>query len=284
MVRRLCIEVPATAAGLGPGTGTLGLALNVVDVVRVELDAESPEIAGEDALCDAYRRFPNDSLPGARFEVERRILAGKGLGDGTAPAVAGLAAAAHASETKEAREIILRTAANIGGDVARTAAAVMGGLTAAFRDGDEVRALHVANHLAFDIALFMPDSPEDSAPPGGTMPIEEAIDDLGRLAYLTTALIWGRWDQISIAMRGSAAGSPPRVGAVIEAATDAGAYGAFVSGPSVVAFAPLHQGERIAEVMSRRAEQIAWAGQTLVTGMREAGVTFEEEKEGDGDT
>lgn len=306
-MRRLRIEVPATSANLGPGFDTLALALNIVDVVAVELDAESTEVClaevrgnrghntdpQQNLLCQAYRAWAQETgaaLPGARFALESRIPVGKGFGSSAALIVAGLAAAAAAAAVKNPQADILRLAARLEGHPDNTTAATLGGVTTAFESGEELHALYVANHLALGIALYVPQDPlptaEARAALPAMVPLADAVFDLERLAYLVTALIWGRWDRIGPAME-DALHQPyrarliPALDEVIAAARAAGAYGAALSGggPSVIALGPMERADEMARAMADRAHAAGWPGEEIVTGVREFGVQVRKDGE-----
>jgi homoserine kinase len=257
-VKRLQIEVPATSANLGPGFDTLGLALDIVDTVSVELSAEGDEVrlcevCGEDGhntdpeenlLCRAYRSWAGDREPRGR---------------------------------------IVRLAGALEGHADNTTAAALGGMTTAFRDGDDVHALHLANHLNLGVSLFLPEQRLPTAEARSllprSIPLRDAVFDLGRLAYLTTALIWGRWECIGPAMEDRLhqpfrARLIPALPDVIAAAREAGAYGAALSGggPAVIALGPPEQAERVAAAMEARARELDWLGRGIVTRVRELGV------------
>lgn len=303
-MKRLRIEVPATSANLGPGFDTLGLALDIVDTVEVELDPAGNEVTlcrvegadlqldpHQNLLCRAYRRWGEASgvrLPGARFALQSAIPVGRGFGSSAASIVAGLAAGAHASETKDAAERILQLAVEMEGHPDNVAATVLGGLTVAFCDGDRVHAITVANHLSIGIALFVPEQPlrtsEARAALPREVPLADAVFDLGRLAYLVTALIWGRWDQIGPAMQDRLhqpyrASLIPGLEEVIAAAVQHGAYGATLSGggPAVIALGPADTVTEWAQAMEARARDCDWRGRSLITSVRATGVQVREE-------
>jgi homoserine kinase len=307
-MKRLRIDVPATSANLGPGFDTLGLALDVVDTVHIDLDPASEEIAllaargenlpeidpYENLLCRAYCLWGRDQgvdLPGARFTLESRIPVGRGLGSSAAAIVTGLAAAAAACGAKDSRDRRLRLAMKLECHPDNVVAATLGGLTAVFMDGEEVRAIQVASHLSLGVALFVPADPlptleaRDVLP--SSVPMADAVFDLGRLAYLTAALTWGRWDLIGPAME-DCLHQPyrrsliPVLDEVIAAAREAGAYGAALSGggPSVIALGPSGAMEGVAASMEARARDGGWEGRSMVTRVRQAGVQVTEEKEG----
>jgi homoserine kinase len=240
----------------------------------------------DNLLCRGYRRWAEGGegeLPGARFKLESRIPVGKGFGSSAAAIVAGLAAAAKAAEVKQPRERILRLASQMEGHADNAVAATLGGMTTAFCDGDEVHALHVANHLSLGVALFVPDDElptvEARQALPDTVPYRDAVFDLGRLSYLTTALIWGYWDRIGAAMQ-DRLHQPyrtqliPELDSVIASAREAGAYGAALSGggPSVIALGPANEADRFAQAMEERAHACDWGGKSIVTRVRHLGV------------
>jgi len=299
---KLRIEVPATSANLGPGFDTLGIALDLFDTVLVTVDENSDQVVlagdlgdldpADNLICRAYRAWGEDTgttLPGAGFELESRIPHARGLGSSAAAIVAGLSAAARITQSEHPRRHILRLATAIEGHPDNVAAAIFGGLTTAFRDGDDVHALHVASHLDLRVILFVPDERLNTEAARGaipaTVPLADAVYDLSRLAYLITALIWGRWDRIAPAMRDRLhqpyrARLIPALDDLIAAALDAGAYGAALSGggPSVVSFVPAERAADVAAAFTTTAQTHSWPGTVLDTTVREAGYTVHEEK------
>ncbi|GAC1645661.1 MAG: homoserine kinase [Chloroflexota bacterium] len=295
---RARIDVPATSANLGPGFDCLGVAMDLCDTIHVDLDALETDVvlAGlsvddvaiderENLLCQAYRSWQEDTgvaLPGARFTVEKRIPMGRGLGSSAAAIVGGLAAAAFAAGDKNPTHRILKLATRIEGHPDNVTPATMGGVTVSFCDEGEVHAIHVANHLAIGVAIFVPEQSLATATTRAalptTIPMSSAVFNLGRLAYLVTALQWGRWDQIGPAMQDRLhqphrARLIPALNEVIGAALEGGAYGAALSGagPAVVALAPMSQAEQVAHSMETRARKHAWPGKSITTSVRRWG-------------
>ncbi|MGH2448325.1 MAG: homoserine kinase [Chloroflexota bacterium] len=297
-MKRLSIDVPATSANLGPGFDTLAMALDLSDVFRVELaDAEGDVVlsdppAGIDPLdnlvCRAYRSYA-PGLPAATFALEAKIPIGKGLGSSAGSILAGLAAAVVASGEKPDRARTLRQATDLEGHPDNVAAALLGGLTVAFREGENVHAAHVATHLAMDVVVFTPEQPLPTTEARAIMPahvdVSDAVFDISRVAYLVTALIWGRWDRIGAAME-DRIHQPyrerliPALGPMMKEARVVGAYGAALSGggPSVLALAPFGSGETVAKAMEDVAQHHDWPGQARVLAVREDGMRVREEK------
>ncbi|MDQ2740919.1 MAG: homoserine kinase [Chloroflexota bacterium] len=305
-MKRVRIEVPATSANLGPGFDALGLALDLTDMVTAEFDPEGEEtvlaeVRGEhgltldphdNLLCQAYRLWgtrTSSPLPGVRFTLECRIPPARGFGSSAASIVAGLAAAAWAAEEKRPEQRMLCLADEMEGHPDNVAAVVMGGMTIAFRDGEEVRALHVANHLEMGIALYIPEVELKTAKARSCLPREvpltDAVFDLGRLGYLITAIIWGRWDCLGPAMEDRLhqpyrSGLMPALPEVIASARTAGAYGASLSGagPAVIALTPTTKTEAVAGAMEACARRHGWQGCKRETAVRATGVTVQEIK------
>lgn len=259
-MKKFQIEIPGTVVV----AGTLGLALQVTAQIEATINPDGTEVDGDEAICRAYRAFPAENLPGAHLCLQQALP--EGLGGDAQLGVAGLAAAAAATETKEARQTILRVATEMSGDISRTAAALMGGVSVAVKEADGVKALYVANHLAMGVALFLPKGRIQVAEP----------PDRDQIAYLTTALIWGRWDAI-----GSLA--PPIIDPALQevagAARESGAYGIFSDAHALVALTPMGEGEAVRGAMEERARKQGVPGTTLATGVREAGVTVKAIKE-----
>jgi homoserine kinase len=296
-MKRAQIEVPATSANLGPGFDCLGLALNIVDTVTIEPapDAVESYLHGAEDLgidrrrnliCRAYNAWAKDAgtaLPAARFQLESRIPIGKGLGSSAASIVAGLAAARYVADEKDGLARMLRLAGRLEGHADNTTAALLGGLTVALTDGAEVRAINAANHFSFGIALFIPleglrTTHARSALPG-TVPHHDAAFNVARAAYLLTCLMWGRWEDVGIAMEDRLhqpyrAKLIPALPELIKAARANGAYGAALSGggPSVIAFGPPERAEEFGAAMERSAGQQGWPGSAAVTSVRHLGV------------
>jgi homoserine kinase len=305
-MKKLHISVPATSANLGPGFDALGMCLDITDAVCVELTEDDRDVvlchvAGEasgeldphdNLLCRAYKAWfeqPETQQLGARFSLESRIPVGKGLGSSAAAIVAGLTAAAFAAEEEHPRDRILELASRMEGHADNAVAAVLGGLTVGFIDEKRVYALPIANHLGLGVALYLPDetllTEEARAALPTKVPREDAIFDLGRLAYLTTALIWGRWDKLWPAMQ-DRLHQPyrlrliPALDDVVAAAIEGGAYGAALSGggPSIIALGPMAHTEGFAAAMEGAAHERGWPGHSIVTRMRESGVQVKEDK------
>ena len=166
------VQVPATAANLGPGFDCFGLALDWYDRVQLEvLDAGySIEVSGEGTEAiprDESHLIIRSALvgladlgvraPGLGLRCRNTIPHGRGLGSSSAAIVAGLvAAAALAGERPDARWLLTHATA-IEGHPDNVAAAIYGGFVLAY----ESEGIHVAQggvRADVGVAVFVADS------------------------------------------------------------------------------------------------------------------------------
>lgn len=147
---RVSVRAPATSANLGPGFDSLGLCLDLADVVTAEVVPSGTEVvvlgegAGEVATDDSNlvvtsirRAFDVWGVPqpGLRLECRNEIPHGRGLGSSAAAIVAGLrvaqALAGHHS-LSDSDAVAFATA--LEGHADNVAACLLGGLTIAWTD------------------------------------------------------------------------------------------------------------------------------------------------------
>jgi homoserine kinase len=156
------VRVPATAANLGPGFDTYGLALTLHDDVVAQVTDEpglSVEVAGEGAdelrtnekhlvvraMRAAFKEMGGQPR-GLALVCANRIPHGRGLGSSAAAIVSGLVAARWLTVGGEDRlpdERILEMATVLEGHADNVAAALFGGFTIAWCDGGAVSAVRL---------------------------------------------------------------------------------------------------------------------------------------------
>lgn len=146
---RVKVSVPATSANLGPGFDSMGLALDVRDVLTVEALA-SPDVVIT-IFGEGNRTLPHDErhlivralrqtqevlgLPqtGLKLEAHNRIPQSRGMGSSASAIVAGVSAAvAFSGRTDLDKDFIFNVAAQMEGHPDNVAPAVYGGLTASW--------------------------------------------------------------------------------------------------------------------------------------------------------
>lgn len=255
------VRVPASAANLGPGFDSLGLALGLHDVVAVRATGGglSVDIAGEGA--DTLRRDHRNLVVRAMRETfavlggqprglavvcTNRIPQSRGLGSSSAAIVAGICAARAVVPGGLPDDRALRLATALEGHPDNVAAALYGGATAAWVDD---RGVPHAARLPVDgrihAVAFVPGSARQSTrqarallPPN--VPFGLAARTAGRAGLLVHAL--GYAPELLHAATADELHQPPRLAAQPRAAAqlaalrEAGIAAVLSgSGPSVLA-------------------------------------------------
>jgi homoserine kinase len=286
------VSVPATSANLGPGFDTLGVALELRNVIEMEETGILDVVIEVDAQHEALARPESNMVYQAALKVFERlgyqphglhireqveIPVARGMGSSAAAIVGGLVAAnALVSQMTGRpgldREELLRMAVAIEGHPDNVTPAMVGGFTVSCMD--EVRGpLHVRFDppRALRAVVVMPELPitgKKTEKSRGVLPTEvtlkDAVYNLNRTALLVAALAQGRVDLLSVATQDRLhqpyrASLVPGLRSVFQAALDAGAKGVALSGagPSVIAFVDPGGAEPVALAMEGA---FAWAG------------------------
>jgi homoserine kinase len=205
------VRVPASSANLGPGFDALGLALGWYDDLTATLvpdDALDIDVDGVGlglvplderhlvvrAMVDTFAEL-DLPRPGLSLRCVNRIPHGRGFGSSAAAVVAGVLLA-RALVVDGARRLpdpmALGIAASIEGHPDNVAAALLGGLTIAWYDGDHARAARVDPAADLTATVLVPDATLATAkartllPP--TVPHRDAAHSAGRAALLVQAI------------------------------------------------------------------------------------------------
>jgi homoserine kinase len=300
MLNDAAVRIPASTSNLGSGFDTLGLAVRRYLTARYEPGEGELSLTRDGTLTELYVSSEDDLLWRAfRAELARRGVAratgslyvkseipvGRGLGTSAAATVAGLLLAATATgDTAPDREALLDHAAALEGHGDNAAPQLFGGLVAvAPRLSGGVRALPLplSSELAFAFAaptVRVATAEARKALPS-QYPKSTAISALGRLAALLHGLAHGDGDALAVGFTDELH-VPYRLpliqggAAALDAARDAGAWGATISG----------SGSGLIAVCPR--ERLGQVGSAMVAAFRHAGheeiVTFPLDPEPDG--
>lgn len=303
---RIVLTVPATTANLGPGYDALGLALDVRNLLEAEVLPDRPghvevSVEGEGAQALprggshlAYRAlvrsFRDRGLepPGLRLRQVNRVPLARGMGSSAAAIVAGLALAARLLEEPDWEPRALALATALEGHPDNVAPALLGGLVACGTTPKGPRAARLPIHGAWRVALAIPDFEVSTAAARARLPElvphRAAAHNLSRLALLIAALQQGEGD-LEAAVddhlhQPYRAALVPGFHAALQAAREAGAPGAFLSG-SGSTLAALVDSRRAdpAEVARAMAATLAAAGRpcrAMAAAPDPVGVRFEE--------
>lgn len=259
---RLTVRIPASTANLGSGYDAFGLALARHNSVTAELiDAPgdwSVTISGEGAgevstghdnlVVTSMRRLffmAGEREAAARIACHNNIPFGRGLGSSSAAIVGGLVAGNALLGRPFGDEEIFRMAAEIEGHPDNVAAALAGGFTICWSEGDESRFAHVDPPGGLAAVIVVSEVPlstkiaRDLLP--RSVPHTDAAFDVGRAGLLATGIVLGLGDLIGPGMNDRLheqyrAAAVTDLDTVREALLAAGADGAALSGagPTII--------------------------------------------------
>jgi homoserine kinase len=205
--RSVTVEVPATAANLGPGFDCFGLALDWRERVNLAVIEQGYhiEVSGEGAAelpRDESHLIIRSALvgladlgvgtPGLWLGCRNTIPHGRGLGSSSAAIVAGLAGAAGLAQVEVAPDWLLGHANAIEGHPDNVAAAIYGGFVLAYEGRTGVRVAQGRVDPSIGAALFIPETSLATEAARGllpeTVPHVDATANSGRAALLVHAM------------------------------------------------------------------------------------------------
>lgn len=299
---RVKVCAPASTSNLGPGFDCLGLALDLRNeltleliegrgpaIVQIEGEGEGKLPAGEaNLLVRAARLVLPRRLPGRLlFKAVNRIPLARGLGSSAAAAVAGLWAGAHLFGTLRRSEDELEAlAVRLEGHPDNVAACVHGGLTASLARDGGARAHRLTLHPSLSAAVCIPafalSTQKARRALPAKVPLADAVFNVSRAVLLCRALESGRTQGLAELMddrlhQPYRAKLVPGLSAALQAAVEAGAEGAALSGsgPSVFAFIRGDRARRVGEAMKRAFARRRVASRWLALDADHQGVRVE---------
>jgi homoserine kinase len=254
------VRVPASAANLGPGFDAFGLALGLYDdvVARIGEGGVHVDVAGEGAddvprdkrhLVVRAMRAAFEKMGGQPRGIElvcaNRIPHGRGLGSSAAAIVAGVLAARELVLGGLPDDEVLALCAEIEGHPDNVAAALLGGLTLAWRSGSAVQAVRLPVAEGVAPVAFVPGTKSSTAKARrllpDVVPHADAAVNAGRAALLVEAL--GRRPDLLMPATEDLLHQPyraeamPRTAALVASLRAAGVPAVVSgSGPTVLAF------------------------------------------------
>ncbi len=264
--RPLAVSVAASTSNLGPGFDLAGLALDLRLEVRVRRDRGElalGELTGEAAswprdrsnkLLAAFEHAQKElggDARGFRFEVRSAIPVGRGLGSSGAARAAGLLLGAALAPRSTSRRQLLAWGLELEGHPDNITAALFGGCTLCVpRSFGPPIFVHAKLHESLGFAIAWPNSPFETERARSLLPshvpFADAVENPRRLALLIAGL--ERGDPELLALGGEdRLHVPHRIDhirggrAVLDAAREAGAWLATISGAGSAMFAIGHR-------------------------------------------
>lgn len=265
ILNKVTVRVPGTSANCGPGFDCLGLAATIYndleltlleeDSLTVEAEGDGAETIPTDeknivwkAAKMVLERSGNaEKFKGAILKMENHIPMSRGLGSSAAAIVAGLTAANEIVGKPFNRKEILRFATEIEGHPDNVAPAIYGGFTISTVEKGQVQTFSFLPKIRLKLIVSVPNFPLSTRVARQvlpkTVPIKDAVFNIGRASMLIAALINGKEKFLATAFD-DAIHQPyrtklvPGMQEVFQAAKKAGALGVALSGagPCLIAF------------------------------------------------
>ena len=303
---RITVEVPASTANLGAGYDCLGLALAITNRVEVEVrvwsrgeieltvegegrnelteDRDNRFVRGLEAALRAARGDLPDGL-GWRISMYNAIPLARGLGSSAAATVGGVLAGNALAGEALAMPEQLAIATEIEGHPDNAAAALLGGFVVAAPGGGGVEAIRFDAPRDLRAVLFVPelrlstDEMRKALP--RSVPLADAVANLGAVAVGVAGLATGRYDllgRLTVDRLHEPYRSKvyPQLPALVEAAREAGALGACLSGAgsTILAFVDSMAGiTRVEAAFFAAAADVDLPGRVVVVEPRNTGGT-----------
>ncbi|SHG71172.1 homoserine kinase [Thermosyntropha lipolytica DSM 11003] len=272
------VKVPATTANLGSGFDSLGLALDLLLVVRAELGDGEGKVCFKGrgalemekdpasnlvirAMQEVFRKA-GEIMPPVDVYIENNIPLGKGLGSSAAAIVAGLYTANALLKDRLDEKELMKMAVAMEGHADNVVPAMVGGLTAVMLEEGEVYYQKLPFPHKLKVIVAVPDftlpTPKARRVLPSRIDLEEVIGSLQRACFLLASFSTGDFRFLDKAMNDKVFQEArkkfiPGFDEVVREAKKNGALGVALSGagPSLIALADRDEyliGEKIKEV------------------------------------
>ncbi|MDO4668663.1 MAG: homoserine kinase [Butyricicoccus pullicaecorum] len=252
------VKVPATSANMGSGYDSIGIALNLYNVITMEesdhidiTDVNGQKIPTDDTnliyqCAKKVYDICGKSLSGLKITENCAIPQTRGLGSSSACTVAGILGANALLGEPLDQENVIDLAASIEGHPDNSTPAILGGFCVALLEYGKVWSVRVPMNGTVDFITFIPDFELSTEKARAALPKQvahhDAVFNLARAALLAGSLVTGKLENVGVAV-GDCLHQPYRFGLIpdgteiVHAAKRMGALGAFISGagPSMIA-------------------------------------------------
>ena len=277
-MNKVSIRVPATSANCGSGFDTLGLACTLYNEVTYEITSSRGfqlEVTGEGAeylkpcgrnlAFASFLRVWNEVTAreriGLKVTMHNRIPMSRGLGSSSSAIVAGIYAGNILSGNRFNDDELLGFATEIEGHPDNVAPALLGGFTISYMDGRKAHSLRVEPAKPLKFIAVVPERRLPTVLARQAIPKtvlhHDAVFNTSRASLLVGALLSGEYQYLASGLEDKLhqpyrAHLIPGLEDVFEAARNAGAYNAIISGAgsTVMAYADVKADhEKIARAM-----------------------------------
>ena len=292
------IKIPATSANLGPGFDCLGLALQLHNTITIE-----PDRAFQISLTGSYKDgLPADEsnlvwrtmchlwellhfpTPSVSLTLENHIPPARGLGSSSAAIVGGLVAANTLAGSPYTKYELLQVANALEGHPDNVTPALYGGITLSIPTAEGILPRVLTQAPNFKAVVVIPDTRLNTEKARGILPPQvsrkDAVFNISHVGLLIDALIREDFSLLKEGMRdllhqNQRAILLPGLLETIEAALQAGAYGAALSGsgPTLIALLSENSQQAVSQSMLTTLKQYGVNAQPIVLDIDACGAT-----------
>lgn len=275
------IHVPASSANLGTGYDALGVALSLCNTFELELNGDGFSFESESLITDEMRAIcgkmcevcanhffqrANAQPQGVSFRMENRVPIARGLGSSATLRIAIMEGLNRLMNFGVSAAHIVQWAAELEGCTDNAAAAYYGGFTASGVINGRLRCYKAEVPEIIDFVAVSPHAEVETDKArvifSKDVPREDAVHNLTHGILLSMAFAQGEWDAVGDLMddrlhqpqRQANIPALKPLYDVINAAREAGALGAYLSG----------SGSTMMAMTLRNKEQVAAAMQAAV--------------------
>lgn len=268
------VKIPATSANLGPGFDCLGLALQLHNTITVETNrpfkislagSYSDGISTDEnnlvwrTMCHLWKliHYPT---PSVALTLENHIPPARGLGSSSAAIVGGLVAANSLADSPYSKHQLLQVANALEGHPDNVTPALYGGVTLSIPTEDGILPRVLARSPKLRAVVVIPDLLLKTEKARGILPPHvsrnEAVFNISHAGLLIESFIREEYSFLKEGMRdvlhqNQRAVLIPGLLDTLEAALQAGAYGAALSGsgPTLLALTEPKLESKVAQKM-----------------------------------
>jgi homoserine kinase len=285
-VSSIVVRAPATSANLGAGFDCLGLALDLWNEV-----VATPGVLAEDDATNLILRAARatyaragGTYPGFQLRCTNRIIFNRGLGSSAAAIACGVLLANACLGNPLDSSALIDLATNLEGHPDNVTPCLLGGVRVALRmDNSHVIEAPVSLPVPLTAVCFVPEhdvpTPHARGVLPASVPMADAVFNVARASLMVAALSSGRTDLLAEATR-DRLHQPfrlhlfPAGATLLEAALQAGALGAYISGAGPTVLALCQNADQVASVtdaFEAAAADLHVAGSTLPLALTQSG-------------
>ncbi len=263
-LKNITITVPATTGNVGPGFDTLGMAVEIFNIIKVSFDSKNLSIKNTGVDKEKYQGIalkdnliiegiksisPDFDISQLSIESKNMIPLGGGLGSSAAALCAGLLIGNYIQKENYSIDQLNQKAIAIEGHPDNVTPCFFGGLTISINEDNTKRWISQKIELPEDlnILIYVPNFSSNTNKSRKNLPNslsrKDAVYNIGRTALLINCFINNNFEMLKLATQDSLHQETrlkefPEIKSIILAALSGGALGAILSGsgPSIMVF------------------------------------------------